>query len=144
MQLENETVNAYAGRLRGMADECNFDRFLNHTLREQFVSRIRSRDTHRKLLEEDREFKDFVAIAAADETARRKSATLQAASNSLVHFVSHSYPITSYKKPVLQTRSLRSYKCYSCGQMDHKREKCKSGHAKCQKMQEKLTFTHSL
>ena len=106
-----------------MANKCNFGRFLNHALRDQFVSGIRNRDIQRKLLEEDCEFQECMTIATADETARRESATLQAASNSPVHFVSHSKETPTYKKPVLQTRSPRSYKWYSCGQMDHKREK---------------------
>ena len=75
MQLENETVNTYTARLRSMANKCNFGRFLNHALREQFVSGNHNRDTQKKLLEEDREFQECVTIAAADETARRESET---------------------------------------------------------------------
>ena len=56
MQLENETVNTYTTRLRGIADKCNFGRFLSRALRDQLVSGIRNRDIQRKLLEEDREF----------------------------------------------------------------------------------------
>ena len=137
MQLENETVNTYTARLRGMADKCNFGRFLNRALRDQFVSGIRNRDTQRKLLEEDRDFQECVTIAAADETARRESETLQAASSSQVHFVSQSKKNPTYKKPVLHTRSSRSYKCYSCGQTDHKREKCKFRDAECHKCKRK-------
>jgi hypothetical protein len=89
MQLENESVNIFTARLRGMADRCNFGAFLERALRDQFVSGIRDQNTQRKLLEEDRAFQDCVTMAAADETAKSECVAFQAATseNSSVHFI---------------------------------------------------------
>ena len=76
IQSETESVNAFCARLRGLADKFNFGTFLTRAPRDQFVSGIRSKDTQKKLLEQDRSLDECVQIANADETTNRESASL--------------------------------------------------------------------
>ena len=73
LQAEDESVAAYSTRLRRMAATCNFGAFLDRNLRDQFVGGVKSKDTQRKLLEEDRDFVTCLAVATADEAALRES-----------------------------------------------------------------------
>ena len=130
MQHENETINVFTARLRGMASSCNFGGFLARALRDQFVSGIRCRDTQKKLLSADKTFEECVKIAIADEAATKETfsfSTPQAEVNL----------VSKHKKEKKFPRSSRSsdtnsgYACYSCGGQDHKRDDCKWRNAVC-------------
>jgi hypothetical protein len=82
VQDEKDTVAEFCARLRGMAATCNFGQFLNRSLRDQFISGIRNKDTQRKLLETDRDFNACVDVAIADEAAMRESQHFSSSSNS--------------------------------------------------------------
>ena len=71
-QQENESVSSYSACLRHLASTCNFDEFLNRSLRGQFVCGIRNPATRKKLLREDRTFQQALQVAIANEVAARR------------------------------------------------------------------------
>lgn len=140
IQEENESVSSYSARLRHHASTCNFGEFLNRSLRDQFVSGIRSTATRKKLLNEDRTFQDALKVAVADEVASKE--TLQfhqepRPSNESVNAVGQSKTNdTSSSRGNFQSRGSTnsgtfqtssptsrkgSYACFSCGGSDHAR-----------------------
>ena len=136
-QQETETVNTFCVRLRGCADKCNFGTFLNRALRDQFVSGIRSRDTQKKLLEEDRSFAQCVELAKSNEAANRESEALHKEHSETVNFVrKQKSKLSKEKKPWEKEKSL-SYSCFSCGKDDHKRADCYWRDAMCHKCKRK-------
>ena len=77
VQEENECVSAYSARLRRYASTCNFGEFLNRSLCDQFICRIRNSATRKKLLNEDHIFQDALKVATADEVANKETLEVQ-------------------------------------------------------------------
>ena len=59
--------------LRSLAATCEFGQFLSEALRDQFVCGIRSESTQRKLLSQERTFKQALQTAIADEIAKAET-----------------------------------------------------------------------
>ena len=137
----------YSARLRHLASTCNFGEFLRHSLRDQFVCGIRNPATRKKLLSEDRTFQQALQVAVADEIAAKE--TLQVQQQQLpqpVNSVGKEFPAIpspsrgdSRTKSTLRTsrqasstsQQATSYACFSCGNSDHVRSKCKFRNAVC-------------
>ena len=142
-QEENESVSVYSARLRHLAATCNVGEFLNRSLRDQFVCA-----TRKKLLSEDRTFQEALQVAIANEIAAKE--TLQVQQQQLpqaVNAVANEFsalPSSSRGKSATQSTSrpsasqissssqpAASYACFSCGNSDHVRSKCKFRNAVC-------------
>ena len=133
-QEENEIVSVYSARLRHLAFACNFGEFLN-----QFVCGICNPPTRKKLLSQDRTFQEALQVAIADEIAAKE--TLQVQQQRLSQSVnsvsketsscgiSTSRPSPNQTSPKFQPVS--SYACFSCGNSDYERSKCKFRNAVC-------------
>ena len=126
----------YNARLRHLAATCNFGEFLNRSLRNQFVCRIRNPATQKKLLSEDRTFQEALQVAIADEIAAKE--TLQVQQQQLPQLVNSvakefaTLPPSSREKSATQSTSppspsqissssqaAASYAYFSCGHSDH-------------------------
>ena len=144
-QEENESVSSYSACLRHLASTCNFGEFLNRSLRDQFVCGIRNPATRKKLLSEDRTFQQALQVAIADEVAAKE--TMQVQLSQPVNSVTKD-PLTlssssrdnsrirpSARQVLRQTstssQQATSYACFSCGNTDHLRSKCKFRNAVC-------------
>ena len=132
VQSESENVKSYSARLRGNADNCGFGTFLARALRDQFVCGIRSKETQRKLLAENKTFDECIAVAIADEAAARESSAFHATdtTESSVHFVQK-------KKKASSATFSKKYVCFSCGSSAHRRDECKWRDAICHKCKRK-------
>ena len=147
-QEENESVSVYSARLRHLASTCNFGEFLSRSLRDQFVCGIRNPATRKKLLSEDRTFQKALQVAVADEIAAKE--TLQVQQQQLpqpVNSVAKEFPAllspsrgdsrtrstlrTSPRQASSTSQQATSYACFSCGNSDHVRSKCKFRNAVC-------------
>ena len=140
-QEENESVSVYNTRLRHLALSRNFGEFLNRSLRDQFVCGIRNPATRKKLLSEDRTFQQAMQVAIADEIAAKESIQVQQQFPQPVHSVAKDPPGSTSRRnsnipPVLPPATRpgsssklppqsTSYTCFSCGNSDHTRPKCK-------------------
>ena len=69
VQNEIESVTEYANKLKRLAVNCNFGPYLTRALRDKFVGGMRSQNTKKKLLSEDRTFDQAVKVDQADELA---------------------------------------------------------------------------
>ena len=137
----------YSARLRHLASSCNFGEFLNRSLRDQFVCGIRNSATCKKLLSEDLTFQQAMQVAIADEIAAKESMQVQPQLSQPVHAVAKDPPALSSRRssstpPVLppagrqgsfpkSPRQSTSYTCFSCGNSDHTRSKCRFRNAVC-------------
>ena len=74
-QEENESVSSYSARFRHLASTCNFDEFLNRSLRDQFVCGIRNPATRKKLLREDRTFQQATSSGQGDDASSTTTIT---------------------------------------------------------------------
>jgi len=131
----------YSARLRHLASSCNFDEFLNCSLCDQFVCGIRNPATCKKLLSEDRTFQQAMQVAIADEIAAKESMQVQQQLSQSVNAVAKDPPAllprqSSSTPPALpplgrqgsvpkSPRQSTSYTCFSCGNSDHTRSKCR-------------------
>lgn len=148
-QEENESVSVYSARLRHLASTCNFGEFLNRSLRDQFVCGIRYPATRKKLLSQDRTFQEALQVAIADEIAAKESVQVQQQLPQPVNSVakdSPKLPFSFRANPRVPPTSRQaagqtstpnssqqptSYTCFSCGNSDHTRPKCKFRNAVC-------------
>ena len=137
----------YSARLRHLASSCNFGEFLNRSLRDQFVCGIRNPATRKKLLSEDRTFQKAIQVATADEIAAKESMQVQQQLSQPVNAVAEDPPALPSRRisstppalpPVGRQRSFpksprqsTSYTCFSCGNSDHTRSKCRFKNAVC-------------
>ena len=147
-QEENESVSVYSARLRHLASIFNFGEFLTRSLRDQFVCGIRNSATRKKLLSEDRTFQEALKVAISDEAAAKETLQVQQQVSQPVNSVSKDFPVSplpAFRGNSRQEFSSRqlprqnsasphqptSYTCFSCGNADHTRAKCKFRSAVC-------------
>ena len=71
--FQEENDSAYSNCLRHLVSTCNFREFLSRSFQDQFVCGIRNPATSKKLLSEDRIFKQPLEVAIADEIAAKES-----------------------------------------------------------------------
>ena len=137
----------YSARLRHLASTCNFGEFLSHSLRDQFVCGIRNPATQKKLLSEDRTFQQALQVAVADEIAAKETLQVQQQLPQLVNSVAKEFPAipspsrgdsrtkstsrTSPRQASSTSQQATSFACFSCGNSDHVRCKCKFRNAVC-------------
>ena len=138
LQSENETVTEYANKLKRLAVNCNFGRYLTRALRDQFVGGVKSQATKKKLLSEDRTFEQALKVAQADELAEKESKQLQFNSNlsakvQAVHSVpkksSLTHPVN--KQHVAITGKTHAKFCFRCGSSQHLADKCSHSTSVC-------------
>ena len=136
----------YSAHLRHLTSSCNFGEFLNRSLHNQFVCGIHNPATRKELLSEDRTFQQAMQVTIDDETAVKESREKQQLSQP-VHAVTKGSPALSSRRrlstpPVLppagrqgsfpkSPRQSTSYTCFSCGNSDHTRYKCRFRNAVC-------------
>ena len=135
-QEENESVSSYSACLRHLASTCNFGEFLNRSLRDQFVRGTRNPATRKKLFSEDRTFQQALQVAIADEVAAKETMQVQQQLSQPVRQPRDNSRIRPSARQVLRQTSTSSpqatsYACFSCGNTDHLRSKCKFRNAVC-------------
>ena len=151
-QNDNESISEFVSRLRKCASTCNYETFLERALKEQFTVGLRNKETQLKLLSKEHS-------AIADEAAFRESAIIVPSSggtnvNHVKQFPPKKTQVTtnqhsknfrskakSAAKPVSASSNTATgastYKCYSCGQSDHKRSACRFREVVCNKCSQK-------
>lgn len=132
-QQPNQRIGDYVKYLKKMATFCEFTGTqLDEQLRDRFICGLESESLQKKLLSQNRSFKQAVEIALADEAAARN-----------VHDISSSN--TSENKKVNLINATRSYPsgfqgrrnfifkkgCDRCGLDNHTRDDCKHKNAQC-------------
>ena len=95
VQRDGNTMVSYVSRIRETTSKCNYGAFLSRYLRDQFVSGVADVETHRKLLEVERDFDACIKIALSVEVASKESVSFKSSSAG-VNFVNHNKP---KKKP---------------------------------------------
>ena len=116
VQEENETVDQYAVRLRRKAQQCDFGDQMEAQIRDQIVSKCRSNELRRKLLEKGQALtlQNLQEIARNYEAVRRQTQSMNF-STEPVNRVRESFPGRSNKKFSTQSSS----ECYRCGRRGH-------------------------
>ena len=116
VQEENETVDQYAVRLRRKAQQCDYGDQMEAQIRDQIVSKCRSNELRRKLLEKGQALtlQNLQEIARNYEAVRRQTQSMNF-STEPVNRVRESFPGRSNKKFSTQSSS----ECYRCGRRGH-------------------------
>ena len=158
-QNDNESISEFVSRLRKCASICNYETFLERALKEQFTVGLRNKETQLKLLSKEHSPEESIQQAIADEAAFRESAIIVPSSGGTnVNYVKRFPPkktqvttnqhsknfrskAKSAAKPVSASSNTATgastYKCYSCGQSDHKRSACRFREVVCNKCSQK-------
>lgn len=121
VQKPHETVSQYVAELKQCASKCDFGASLDESLRDRFVSGIRSEACQRRLLSEDTlTFARALEVAHSMETADRDTQQLRKTEDSAttVHKVN--------AKTVYNQRQ-----CYRCKGKNHNAQECYFKNSKC-------------
>lgn len=119
-QESNESVSAFAVRLRRLAKECNFSDS-SFLLRDIFVMNVRNNTLGEKLLSEDAAlltFESAVQKAEAFERARSERTTIHP-TTTLIASVNTSLPSRNNSTTIKPTLKNDSRLCYRCGSPNH-------------------------
>ena len=146
-QKDGEGVTAFAAELRRLASTCNFGDFLGEALRDQLVCGIRSSNTQRKLLSEDRSFNQAMQMALADEVADAEVKQIAPKHNvdsteNTVGVVSDRKQSENRQSPTTASKYMRENNkttrklCYRCNG-DHPHQECRFKEATCHFCQKK-------
>ena len=124
-QRADESVTEYMAQLRRTTEHCKFGDQLDDTLRDQFVSSIRSATIPRKLLSQDNpSLADALATAQGMETAENQSGQLRQARG----LPNASSEGTSRDVNAMMKKSNGAKQgmkaCYRCGGKNHRADKC--------------------
>ena len=116
VQEENETVDQYAVRLRRKAQQCDYGDQMEAQIRDQIVSKCRSNELRRKLLEKGQALtlQNLQEIARNYEAVRRQTQSMNF-STEPVNRARESLPGRSNKK----FNTLSGSECYRCGRRGH-------------------------
>ena len=125
-QKEGETIAVFETELRKLSSSCEFGEFREQALRDQFIVGIKSENTQRKLLSQDRTFQQALQIAIADEISETETRNLQMQGYGREQLVVQAVHET--RRPKVHYKNKR--KCYRCNE-DHPGQTCKYMNAVC-------------
>ena len=133
----------YLSELRALADQCEFEGYLETALRDRLIAGIADDRFQRRLLQEP--YKDLTLAKAVDiavtmETASKNVMTMQEAQHRSpavsVHAVPQQHSHRGNNRDVMKPQSTPSgvdQQCWRCGGQRHKAADCKCKSAKCHK-----------
>ena len=115
-QLKGESIAEFMAELQWLAKTCNFGDYLDTTIRDQFMCRLKDTKCQKQLLC----MVDLMAAVAMQKALAAEVVTLEA---------------KAMQEPQQVTEEMhklsKEFKCYRCGKQGHNAVECKHKKAKC-------------